>query len=144
MRSPLGPLLANIFMTSLVYVNPEKVDFILTKLNSYHPNIQFTFELEKNKQITFLDVLVKRTVANQIETCVHRKETSTNLYINWNSHAPMEWKIRTIKNLVKRAKAACSTTVLLHQEIEHLKAVFTGINEYPIKTINTIINQELH
>ena len=72
------------------YFDPEKFDFILTKLNSYHPNIQFTFELEKNKQITFLDVLVKRTVANQIETCVHRKETSTNLYINWNSHAPME------------------------------------------------------
>ena len=116
MGSRLGPLLANIFMTSLeeevipkltpylcnwkryvddiyVYVSPEKVDFILTKLNSYHPNIQFTFELEKNKQITFLDVLVKRTVANQIETCVHRKETSTDLYSNWNSHAPMEWKI---------------------------------------------------
>ena len=79
MGSPLGPLLANIFMTlleeevipkltpclcnwkryvddTLAYVNPAKVDFILTKLNSYHPNIQFTFELEKNKQITFLDV----------------------------------------------------------------------------------------
>ena len=107
MGSPLGPLLANIFMTSLeeevipkltpylynwkryvddthAYVNSEKVDFILTKLNSYHPNIQFTFELEKNKQITFLDVLVKRMVTNQIETCVHRKETSTDLYIKWN------------------------------------------------------------
>ena len=108
MGSPLlGPLLTNIFMASLeeevipklmpyqcnwkryvddtyAYVNPGKVDFILTKLNSYHPNIQFTFESEKKKQITFLDVLVKRTVANQIETCVHRKETSTDLYINWN------------------------------------------------------------
>ena len=157
MSSPLGPLLANIIMTSLeeevipkltpylcnwkryvddtyAYVNPKKVDFILTKLNSYHPNIQFTFELEKNKQITFLDVLVKRTVANQIETCVHRKETSKNFCINWNSHAPMEWKIGTLRNLVKRAKTVCSTTVLLHQEIEQLKAVFTGINEYPIKT----------
>ena len=167
MGSPLGPLLANIFMTSLaeevipkltpylcnwkryvddiyVYVSPEKVDFILTKLNSYHPNIQFTFELEKNKQITFLDVLVKRTVANQIETCVHRKETSTNLYINWNSHAPMEWKIGALRSLVKRTKTVCSTSVLLHQEIEHLKAIFTEINEYPIKTVNTIINQELH
>ena len=34
--------------------------------------------------------------------------------------------------------------MLLHQEIEHLKAVFTGINEYPIKAVNIIINQELH
>ena len=164
MGSRLGALLAHIFMTSLeeevvpkltpylsnwkryvddtyAYADPEKVDFVLTKLSSYHPNIQFIFVLEKNKQITFLNVLVKRTVANQIETCVHRKETSTNLYINWNSHAPMEWKIGT---LVKRTKTVCSTTVLLHQEIEHLRAIFTGINEYPIKTVNTIINQELH
>ena len=116
------------------YVNPEKVDFILTKLNSPHPNIQFTFELEKNKQITFLDVLIKRTIANQIEKCVHRN----------GIHAPMEWKIGTLRNLLKRAKTVCSTTVLLHQEIEHLKAVFTGINEYSIKTVNRIINQELH
>ena len=90
MGSPLGPLLTNIFMKSLedelipnltlylcnwrryvndthAHVNPEKVGFILTKLNLYHPNIQFTFELEKNKQTTFLDVLVKRTSANHIE-----------------------------------------------------------------------------
>ena len=39
---------------------------------------------------------------------------------NWNT-----------KNLVKRAKTICSTTMLLHQEIERRKAVFTGINEYP-------------
>ena len=56
----------------------------------------------------------------------------------------MEWKVGTLRNLVKRAKTVCSTTVLLHQEIEHLKAVFTGINEYSIKTVNRIINQELH
>ena len=155
MSSPIGPLLVNIFMQSLevipklkhylcnwkryvddthVYVNPEKVDFILTKLNLYHPNIHFTYELEKNKQIIFLDVLVKRTVTNQIETCVHRKETSTDFYINWNSHAPVQWKIGTLRNLVKRAKTVCSTTVLLHQEIEHLKAVFTRINKYPSRT----------
>ena len=34
--------------------------------------------------------------------------------------------------------------MLLHQEIEHLKAVFTGINEYPIRTVIRTINQELH
>ena len=34
--------------------------------------------------------------------------------------------------------------MLLHQEIEYLKAVFTGINDYPIKTINRTINQEFH
>ena len=56
----------------------------------------------------------------------------------------MEWKIGALRSLVKRTKTVCSTSVLLHQEIEHLKAIFTEINEYPIKTVNTIINQELH
>ena len=32
----------------------------------------------------------------------------------------------------------------LHQEIGHLKAVFTGINEYSIKTVKRTINEELH
>ena len=72
MGSPLRPLLSNTSMTLLdeevipmiicylcnwkIYVddthasvNPEKVGFILTKLNSYNPNIQLAFELEKNK-----------------------------------------------------------------------------------------------
>ena len=63
MGSPLGPLLANIFMISLeekvlpkvpnylyywkryvddtyAYVAPEKIDFILKELNSYDPNIK--------------------------------------------------------------------------------------------------------
>ena len=166
MGSPLGPLLTNIFMTLEgevipkitpylcnwkryvdnihAYVNLEKADFILRKLNSYHPNIQFTFELEKNKPITCLDVLVKRTVTNQIETCVHSKETSPDLCINWNSYESVEWKIGTLRNIVKRAKTACFTTILLNQEIEYLKAVFTGISEYSFMTAIRTINQELH
>ena len=127
------------------YVNPEKVDVILTDLNSYHQNIQFAFKIEKKKkQITFLDVLVKRTAEDQSETCVYIKETSTDLYINRNAHALLEWKIGALRNLVKRTKTACSTKILLHQEIEHLKAVFTGINKYPIKIGNRTVNQELH
>ena len=36
-----------------------------------------------------------------------------------------------------------STTTLQHEEIEHLEAVFIEIDEYPIKTKNRIVNQEL-
>ena len=56
-------------------ISPSKIEFILEKLNSYHPNIQFTFEIEENQKIKFL------------ETTVFRKETNTDLYINWNSDA---------------------------------------------------------
>ena len=50
---------------------------------------------------------------------------------NWNT-----------KNLVILANTVRSTTVLLQREIEHLKAVFTGINQNPVKTMNRMVNQE--
>ena len=105
MGSPLGPLLANIFMISLEdstlpklelylcnwkqYVNdtyaydlPDKIDMILHELNSYHPNIKFTYELESNNKVAFLDVSARRTNDNKVETSVYRRATCTNIYIN--------------------------------------------------------------
>ena len=102
MESPLGPLLANIFMISLeekvlpivsnylcywkryvddtyAYVVPEKIGFILKESNFYHPNIKFTYELEENNKITFLDVLINRISFNEIETSVYRKESNTDI-----------------------------------------------------------------
>ena len=88
---PLGPLVVTIFIVSLeedliltlksclcnweqyvddtyAYVEPTKVEFILNKLNNYHPNIYFIFQLEKNNGINFLDVLIKRVDNNKLET----------------------------------------------------------------------------
>ena len=99
MGSPLGTLVANIFITSIdkesntntlcrythAYVEPTKVEFILTKPNNHHPNINFKFELKKNNEINFLEVLVKRFNHNKLETGVYRKPISINIYINWNA-----------------------------------------------------------
>ena len=86
------------------YVELTKVEFILNKLNNYYPNINFTFELEKNNEINFLDVLMKRVYNNKLETDIYRKPTSSNIYINWKPHAPTEWKIGMLRNLIKQAK----------------------------------------
>ena len=124
MGSPFGSLLANISMASLeedliptlksylgnwkryvddthAYIDPTKVGFILNKLTIYHPNINFTFELDKSNEIKFLEVLIKRVNNNKLETGVSRKPTSTDIYMNWNAHAPTEWKIGTLRNLIK-------------------------------------------
>ena len=123
MGSPLGPVLANIFMISLeetilpsikkhvahwkrhvgdthAYIDPSKTEFVLKKLNSYHRNIQLTHEIEENQKITFLDVLIIRTRDNKLETTVFRKETNTDFYINWNSHPSIQWKWGSLKNLI--------------------------------------------
>ena len=64
--------------------------------------------------------------------------------INWNAHAPTEWKIRTLRNLIKRAKLICSDESLVKEEIKYLTKVLHEVNDYPMPIVNTIAQQELN
>ena len=46
----------------------EKIQFLFNKINSFHPDIQFTFELEKNNAVPFLDVFITSIDNNEEET----------------------------------------------------------------------------
>ena len=52
----------------------EYKDKILLAHNSFHKNIKFTFEIEKDNTIPFLDILIIRK-PEKIETAVYRKKT---------------------------------------------------------------------
>ena len=69
------------------YVKIGTVNNILNKLNDFHQNIQFTYELEKNNKLAFLDVLL---IGNNdtIETTVYRKPTNSDIYLNWKLFSP--------------------------------------------------------
>ncbi|KAK3728213.1 hypothetical protein QZH41_002733, partial [Actinostola sp. cb2023] len=87
MGSPLGPVLANIFMVELertvvpilspkitgwkryvddtyTYVKNGTMAYVLNELNSFDEKIQFTCEPATNNTITFLDVNITRQVRN--------------------------------------------------------------------------------
>ena len=53
-------------------------------------------EIEQNKYIPFLDVLLIRNMET-ISTTVYRKVTKTDICINWKFSAPKNWKWRTFK-----------------------------------------------
>ena len=104
MGSPLGPVLANIFMrhfeekwvmnsgdrpsvwfryiddTFTLFRNKDTAINFLHYLNSRHKNNQFTVEFENNYEIPFLDVSVKRHENNSFSTSIYRKKTFTGLY----------------------------------------------------------------
>ena len=83
MGSPLGPILAGIIMVelensivpklnshlqfwkryvdhTLIIVKEGSISHVLQQLNSFHPNIQFTFEIESSGRIPFLELSGKR------------------------------------------------------------------------------------
>ena len=116
---------------------------ILQELNSYHPHIKFTYELESYNKLAFLDVSAIRANANKVETSVYRKATCKNIYVNWRSHVPSNWKIGTLRNLIKRAKSISSSGLLLRIEIGYLRYIFREYNDFPLKVVNNITDQEL-
>ena len=94
MGSPLGALFANIFMCELentvipqlgddidswtryvddtfAFIKPGRIELVKRKLNEFHENIKFTHELEKDKTIPFLDILIQMTGNRGIETSVY-------------------------------------------------------------------------
>ena len=90
-----------------------------------------------------MDVLITSTRHNKLQTTVFRKETNTDLYINWNSHAPIQWKRGSFKNLIQRSISICSNENLREDELNYLRNVFIKVNDYPPKLVNSMIKIEL-
>ena len=85
-----------------------------------------------------MDVLIKRVYNNKLETGIYRKPTSTDIYVNWNPYASTEWKIGTLRNLIKQAKLICSDESLVNKEIKYLTNVFHLVNDCSMSIINKI------
>jgi hypothetical protein len=159
MGSPLGPILANVFvghhekllfskvtkpMLYYRYVddifacfsNEAACDEFGEHLNNMHSSLQFTCEKEVNNSINFLDVCVHKE--QQFVTSVHRKNTFTGQYMNWHSFCPRRRKIRLIATLVHRAIRICSPSKLKN-ELNNIRLLMRE-NAYPEKIVEHNIN----
>ena len=66
---------------TIYFVNSNGISHVLESLNSFHSNIKFTIEIEKEKKITFVDILLIRYKYLK-NTTVYRKKTNSDLCIN--------------------------------------------------------------
>ena len=164
MGSPLGPVLANVFMVELeetiapklqtimpiwkryvddtfTFVKKNHISEVIREINSFHPNIKFTHEVEKDGKIAFLDVLLTKRRDGNIETSVYRKPTNNNIYINWNAYGPRQWKLGTLSGIIRRAYDICSTEEGRSSELKFIFKVFTEINGYPRYIVNNMMKK---
>ncbi|KAJ8947216.1 hypothetical protein NQ318_001502 [Aromia moschata] len=75
------------------------LDNFVAKLNNRFPTIKFTYEMEHNEQLPFLDVLIIRNSENKLEFDVYIKETATLRYILNDSHHPFQYKMASFNFL---------------------------------------------
>ena len=127
--------------TFLLFRDPSHINLFLDYLNSKHPNIQFTSELEQNNSLPFLDVLINKT-NNSFSSSVYRKPTFTGLSMNFNSFTPFLYKINLIKTLIHRAYSICSTYFDLHKELKFISN-FLVENGFKVNVIDKQIKKFL-
>ena len=162
MGSPLGPVLANIFVGFYESEVPKSSwppfycrfvddvfswfncrsdsDNMLFLLNNLHPSLKFTCEHEQSGKLPYMDVLVEKSDAETLTT-VYRKPTFTGLYITWDSFCARKYKINLVRNLVLRARRICSSSKL-QQEMDFLKSVFAK-NGYPLDILDDLTTERL-
>ncbi len=102
------------------YLHTQHIPKFLSYLNSKHPNIEFTCNMENNGSIPFLDIIVTRN-NNQLHTTVYRKPTFTGLGINYLSFIPRLFKINAIKTLLYRCYASSSNRIAFDHEVTFLR-----------------------
>ena len=110
-------------------------------LNSLHPKIKWTKQIEEDGSINFLDVHILRSKSNEsFETTVYRKESASDRYIHFSSAQAWQEKVAAIRTLKHRAILYCSNNELLEAELSHLKKVFME-NGFPENTVERILRE---
>ena len=165
MGSPVSPVLANLYMEFFedralsTAVNPprwwkrfvddifvilkrDKKEEFLQHVNSVDPAIQFTTEEQKQDgSMPFLDSLVTPQEDGTLTSRVYRKPTHTDQYLQWDSHHNLAYKYSVINTLTHRAKAVCSNSQLLKEELKHLERALTQC-KYPRWAFQKILRDQ--
>jgi len=163
MGSPLGPVLASIFVgyhESLLFDSTIKpcmyqrnVDDIFAifktendskifynKLNLLYPSLKFTMEKETDDTLQFLDVNFEKDTNNFLIS-VYRNPTFVGQYTRWDSFGPPKRKTNLIDTLIYRAPKICSKNKL-QQKLNYIRSILRD-NGYLKNIINTSISKKI-
>ena len=167
MGSPIGPTLANIFLshyekiwlqecpnefkpllyrryvddTFLIFRNQDHIPLFLEYLNSKHRNIEFSSETENNKILPFLDIEINR-IGNGFQTSIYRKPTFTGLCTKFTSFIPLQYKRNLVSTLAYRAFQICSNYVNFHIEVSYLRKLLFN-NGFPYNFTDAYVGKML-
>ena len=114
---------------------------MLTVFNSYHPNLQFTYEIENKNSISFLELKIIRK-GEQLITDWYQKPTFSGKLLSFKSNHPLHQKIGIIYNLVDKSILLANKT-FHNKNLEFTKKILS-LNQYPIQFIQKYVNKRLH
>ena len=159
MGNPLSPLLSNLYMeffeqrilklNSLnfelnwyryvddifcIWPTSENINDFLYNLNNLVPSIKFTLEHENNNKLSFLDLLIERTV-NGFKFDIFRKPTHKDAYIHYYSFHQNSIKKCTFSSMFLRA-LRCVNPEYFDNEIQRIYNIGSNLC-YPLAYLDS-------
>ena len=126
---------------TILCVPQDKADIVLCKFNSYNPRLQFTYKIESNNTLSFLDIKLMKVANEHIITNWYRKNTYSGRFLNFLSCHPFNQKLAVIKNLTDQA------ILLSHQSFHKENLILIKqlllLNNYPINLIKKQIAKRI-
>ena len=95
---------------TITFVKNDSIAYVSYQLNSFHEQMQFTYEVEHNNKLPFLGVFLIRN-ADKIDTTVYRKPANNDVNLHWNTHAPTTWKRGTLRTILSCAYIIYSSEI---------------------------------
>ena len=124
---------------SITAIPENAIQQTLEIFNSVNPKIQFTYEMEDNGKLPFLDLLVIKNQDGTISTDFYQKPVSSGRILNYHSAHSMSLKYNTALGLIKRV-FMFSSTRSTYEKCDLINSILQE-NNYPKKFINSTINK---
>ncbi|XP_055526059.1 uncharacterized protein LOC129728069 [Wyeomyia smithii] len=162
MGNPISPTLADLVMETLLdtviplltfkppflkkYVDDlllalpaNQLNHVLETFNSYNEHIQFTYEMENNRRLPFLDMTLIRQENQSIKTEWYMKPIASGRFLDYFSFHPLHHKINMAKNFIRRVDKL--STNLQNDDKARIIHKQLRLNNYPKALINRLISR---
>ena len=110
----------------------------LSEINSLHPNLKFTLEVEQNGKLPFLDICIEHH-ERTLSSTWYCKPTDTELILNFHAMALKRYKRSVIQAFVYRIYRACSSRNKFHESLIKAKDILER-NQCPPNFCEPIIS----
>ena len=165
MGSPLGPCFANFYMGHIenivlndlgmkpsiygryvddIFVQITDESQLINLKNAFENNsvLNFTYEMNINNKLPFLDILVDSS-GNEFRTEVYHKPTDQGACLNFRSECIERYKQGTVHCYLNRAYKTASTWQEFNTEVCHIKQKLVN-NNYPNHFVDQHIRKFLN
>uniref|UniRef100_A0A1B0CA35 Putative reverse transcriptase n=1 Tax=Lutzomyia longipalpis TaxID=7200 RepID=A0A1B0CA35_LUTLO len=122
----------------LVFVHEDDIEDMLVRVNSFHPKLQFTLEMEKDNMLPYLDMKIHRDEGNVLSTTWYSKPCASGRLLNFNSGHSFSMIINVGRNLVKRVRGLTSK---VDADVNSKLNASLKKNDFPPKIIRKLLSE---